>query len=53
MESRRPFTCLGCWERTGTNIDLVELTTTFDNRSVEVKTTYQCPECMNAVRISL
>ena len=52
-EERRPFTCRMCWEDRGTNIDLVDMGTTFDNRSVETKLYYACPNCGHEVKLGL
>jgi DNA-directed RNA polymerase subunit RPC12/RpoP len=47
------MTCRACYEDRGVNVDLRDLGTTFDNRSVEAKLNYECPECGHKVNLGL
>lgn len=49
---REPGTCWRCWHYFGANVKLDVTGTEFNNRSVEVITSYQCPTCGYEVRIS-
>jgi hypothetical protein len=49
-EPRRPFTCLPCYTGRGVNVDLELVEIQYDNRSVEAKLYYVCPDCRHEVK---
>lgn len=51
--AREPGTCWPCYRDRQQSVKLVQQgEMEFNNRSVEVITTYQCPACGHKVRIS-